>query len=156
MMARKRSRAGASLRAEPCSVSMKPDSEASGVRSSWLALATKSARISSTRRSGVRSRRVSSTRSGLTASARFYRHHDGFEPTVERHALEINDALLFVFRRRAADGLDQFRHAQGERDRFALLQCRRQRAGAPIERQHATATVESDDRIRQTGDHGPQ
>ena len=34
---------------------MKPDSEASGVRSSWLALATKSARISSTRRSGVKS-----------------------------------------------------------------------------------------------------
>ena len=48
MMARKRSRAGASLRAGPCNVSMKPDSEASGVRSSWLALATKSDRISST------------------------------------------------------------------------------------------------------------
>ena len=53
MMPRKRSRALASSLAGPCSVSMKPDSAASGVRSSWLALATKSARISSTRRSGV-------------------------------------------------------------------------------------------------------
>ena len=43
---------------------MKPDKAASGVRNSWLALATKSARISSTRRSGVRSWKVSSTRSG--------------------------------------------------------------------------------------------
>ena len=41
---------------------MKPESEASGVRNSWLALATKSARISSTRRSGVRSWKVISTR----------------------------------------------------------------------------------------------
>ena len=53
MMPRKRSRAAASSLAGPCSVSMKPDSAASGVRSSWLALATKSTRISSTRRSGV-------------------------------------------------------------------------------------------------------
>ena len=37
---------------------MKPSSAASGVRSSWLALAMKSARISSTRRSGVRSLNV--------------------------------------------------------------------------------------------------
>ncbi len=37
---------------------MKPDNAASGVRSSWLALATKSARISSTRRSGVWSWKV--------------------------------------------------------------------------------------------------
>ncbi len=37
---------------------MKPESAASGVRSSWLALATKSARISSTRRSGVWSWKV--------------------------------------------------------------------------------------------------
>src|SRR5215831_5765734 len=69
MMSRKRSRACASLRAEPCSVSMKPDSEASGVRSSWLALATKSARISSTRLSGVRSCRVTNTSSRRPAIA---------------------------------------------------------------------------------------
>ena len=60
MMARKRSRAVTSSRAGPCSVSMKPESAASGVRSSWLALATKSTRISSTRRSGVRSCSTSS------------------------------------------------------------------------------------------------
>ena len=49
---------------------MKPDSAASGVRSSWLALATKSARISSTRRNGVRSRNAISTMpAGRPASA---------------------------------------------------------------------------------------
>ena len=53
MMPRNRSRALASSLAGPCSVSMKPDKAANGVRNSWLALATKSARISSTRRSGV-------------------------------------------------------------------------------------------------------
>ena len=52
MMARNFSRAAGSSLAVPCSVSMKPSSAASGVRSSWLALAMKSARISSTRRSG--------------------------------------------------------------------------------------------------------
>ena len=61
MMPRKRSRAAGSSRAGPCSVSMKPVSAASGVRSSWLTLATKSARISSTRRIGVRSCTVMTT-----------------------------------------------------------------------------------------------
>jgi hypothetical protein len=42
---------------------MKPDSEASGVRSSWLALATKSARISSTCLMRVRSCSVTNTSS---------------------------------------------------------------------------------------------
>ena len=42
---------------------MKPSKAASGVRNSWLALAMKSARISSTRRSGVRSLKVISSRS---------------------------------------------------------------------------------------------
>ena len=48
MMTRNLSRAFASSRAEPCSVSMKPSIEASGVRNSWLALAMKSARKRST------------------------------------------------------------------------------------------------------------
>ncbi len=61
MIARKRSRAPASLRAGPCSVSTKPSSEASGVRSSWLALATKSTRIRSVTRCSLRSSKVSST-----------------------------------------------------------------------------------------------
>lgn len=59
MIARKRSRAAGSSRAWPRSVSMKPVSEASGVRSSWLALARKSARVRSERRSSVSSRKVS-------------------------------------------------------------------------------------------------
>ena len=55
MMPRKRCCAGGSSAAGPRSVSMKPISDASGVRSSWLTLATKSARMRSTARSRVRS-----------------------------------------------------------------------------------------------------
>jgi hypothetical protein len=55
MISRKRRRAGSSSRAGPSSVSMNPDSEASGVRSSWLTLATKSARSLSAFRSAVTS-----------------------------------------------------------------------------------------------------
>ena len=85
-----------SSRAGPCSVSMKPDSAASGVRSSWLALATKSARISSTRRSGVRSWNVISTRPRRRLrrrAAQRDRRHDRLVPAVERHALEELDPL---------------------------------------------------------------
>ena len=53
MMPRKRSRAAASSRAGPRRVSMKPARPAIGVLSSWLALATKSARMRSARRSAV-------------------------------------------------------------------------------------------------------
>ncbi len=84
------------------------------------------------------------------------RHHDGLEPAVERHALGIDDALLFALRRGAADGLDQFGHPQRERNRLALPQRRRQRAGALVERQHAAVAVERDDRIGQPGDEGAQ
>ena len=45
MIVRKRSRATASSRAAPFSVSMKPSSAVSGVRNSWLTFATKSRRI---------------------------------------------------------------------------------------------------------------
>ena len=61
MMSRKRSRATASFRAGPCSVSTKPSSDAKGVRNSWLALATKSVRIASSRRADVRSRKNRTT-----------------------------------------------------------------------------------------------
>ena len=55
---RKRSRATASSRAGPCSVSTKARKEASGVLSSWLALAMKSARICASLSCSVRSRNV--------------------------------------------------------------------------------------------------
>ncbi len=58
MIARNLSRASASSRAGPRNVSMKPIKVASGVRSSWLALAMKSARICSARFNSVMSCRV--------------------------------------------------------------------------------------------------
>ena len=59
MIARNRSRASASSRAGPRKVSIKPASVASGVRSSWLALAMKSARICSARFNSVTSCKLS-------------------------------------------------------------------------------------------------
>ena len=73
-----------------------------------------------------------------------------------RHALVIDDTLLFAFGGGAADRLDQFRHPQRESDRLALPQRRRQRAGAIIERQHPAVAVQRDDGIRQTGNERAQ
>ncbi len=61
MICRKRACAGGSSAAGPRRVSMKPIRLASGVRSSWLALATKSARIRSSARSRVRSDSTAAT-----------------------------------------------------------------------------------------------
>ena len=61
MIARNRSRASASSRAGPRKVSIKPAKVASGVRSSWLALAMKSARICSARFNSVTSCKLSTT-----------------------------------------------------------------------------------------------
>jgi len=49
-----------------------------------------------------------------------HRHHDRLEPAIERPALGILDALLLAAGRRAADRLDQFGHAQRQRNRLAL------------------------------------
>ena len=128
MIGRKRSRAAVSSRAEPCRVSMKPDSAASGVRSSWLALATKSARISSTRRSGVRSWNAISTRPRRPAPpSRWHerdRRHDRLVPAVDRHALEELDPLRSAAGDRAAD------RSPGPRERAAPARPAR-RAAAP-------------------------
>ena len=131
MMSRKRSRAAASSRAGPCSVSINPDSAASGVRNSWLALATKSARISSTRRSGVRSRKVSSNESPRARRpARATGMTIRLEPAVGRNALGEFDALRLAARRRTADRVDHFGHPQCDRCRFTAPQGRRDaRAG---------------------------
>ena len=58
MIERNRSRAALSSRAGPRSVSIKPNSVASGVRSSWLAFATKSCRMRSLRLVAVMSVKV--------------------------------------------------------------------------------------------------
>src|SRR5512132_3522879 len=65
---RNRSRAAASSLAGPRSVSMKPISAASGDRNSWLALATKSARLCSARLALVSSRSTSTTRGARGSS----------------------------------------------------------------------------------------
>ena len=84
------------------------------------------------------------------------RHDDGLEPAVERHPLEIDDALLFALRRSTADGFEQFRHPQRKRHRLALAERRSQGAGAVIERQHAAVALERDHRIGQSGNDGPE
>jgi len=113
-------------------VSMKPLSAASGVRSSWLALATKSARISSTRRKGVRSWKVMSTSGDGDAEAMpsssigvmIASYH------VPPHALEELDPLRRGAGRRASDRLENFRNPQRQRHRLAPAQRRRDRVHA--------------------------
>ena len=85
--------------------------------------------------------------------ARQYRGHDGFVPTVERHALEEFGALGYAARARVADRLQHLRHAQPERDRLARPQRGCNRGGPYVERNHVAAMVERDYRIRQSGQH---
>ena len=154
MMRRKRSRALASSRAEPCKVSMKPDSAASGVRSSWLALATKSARISSTRRSGVRSWNVISTRSGR---ARLASRRTGVTITSNQRSTGTRSEIfhtLFVAGGAGAAGSPRSVPACAARATPARPDAS---AGASeralcVERQHAAVAVERDDRIGHPGD----
>ena len=127
MMPRKRSRAAGSSRAGPCSVSMKPVSAASGVRSSWLTLATKSARISSTRRIGVRSWTVMTTtpaRPGappVSATGEM----NASDQRVDGSRAENSMRCALPVRMRGADRLDQLGHAQRDRGRLAAAQRRR-------------------------------
>ena len=118
----------ASSRAGPCKVSMKPESAASGVRSSWLALATKSARISSTRRSGVRSWNAISTsrrrvrrRAGDRASRS---PRTSARPARARRTRRAGRRC----RARAADRVEDLGNAQRQRHRLAAPQRRRDRA----------------------------
>ena len=87
MICKKWSRAAASFLAGPRSVSTKPEIEASGVLSSWLALAMKSARMRSMRRASLWSLNIDDEQPGAAADRR-----DG-DPVdaLDRHALDIVD-----------------------------------------------------------------
>ncbi len=154
MMARNLARAAGSSLAVPCKVSMKPSSAASGVRSSWLALATKSARISSTRRSGVRSLNVISRMSerpspavasftGVTKASN-QRSSGTRSKNSTRCGCPAGGG--------APDRLDQFRHAQGDQGRLAAAQRRRDRRRRRVEGDDAAVAVEHDRRPGQSAD----
>ena len=135
---------------------MKPDSAASGVRNSWLALATKSARISSTRRSGVRSSRVTSTSrvGGCSAGRRnatgttiaSYQRSSG---TRSMNSTRCGTSLAIA--RRIASSTSGTRSASdtGSPRRSAGATAR---AGA-FARQDLALDVERDHRLRQPGQH---
>ncbi len=112
MIARKRSRAGRVIAGGPRNVSTKPSSEASGVRSSWLALATKSTRIRSRFRVAVWSSKTisvspSPARATCTAKARSTGSRSSTssrrDPTVARAG---------------GHGFQDFRIAQGKAQRL--------------------------------------
>ena len=124
MMARKRRCAGGSSAAGPRSVSMKPIRLASGVRSSWLALATKSARIRSTARSRVRSDSTTIARPP-SASGAVQRDHGGLHLARHRHRKLSSAVCVVPVRERAVD-----RGAQ-HRDGAAPPACRRRTRRAP-------------------------
>ena len=144
MMARKRARACASSRAVPCSVSMKPDSAASGVRSSWLALATKSARISSTRCSGVRSWNTSRIEAagGASPSGRTCAMNQRSTGTRWANStLRAPPPAATVAHR-----LDHLGDAQRERGRRAARERRRDDARQRVERHDPRVAIEYDRR----------
>ncbi len=154
MMARNLARATGSSLAVPCKVSMKPSSAASGVRNSWLALAMKSARISSTRRSGVRSLNVisrisacpSSTLASLTGVTKASNQRSS--GTRSKNSTRCGVAA----RGSAPDRVDQFGHAQGDQGRFAAAQRRRDRRGRRIKGNDAAVAVEHNRRSGQPAD----
>ena len=151
MMPRNRSRAAESSRAGPCNVSMNPLSAASGVRSSWLTLATKSARISSTRRIGVRSWTVMTTtpeRDGTPASAIGATNASDQRDVGNRAENSMRCALPVALA--LTDRLDQFRHAQRNRGRLAAAQRGSDHPGLSIERHDAPVLIEHHHRIGQT------
>ncbi len=108
MMSRKRSRAAGSLRAGPCRVSTKPSSDASGVRSSWLALATKSVRMASRRRADVRSRKNSTTPDARVAIQRLRpeRADMNLEGPLAGHMLGIFDAQRLAGGQNGVDAVE--------------------------------------------------
>ena len=83
----------------------------------------------------------------------FDRRDAAGEPAVDRHAFEEFHPLRLVGGDRAADRLDDFRHAQRQRGRFAAPQRRRHAAGVRVEGEHPALAVEHDHRIGQPGDH---
>ena len=156
MMPRKRSRAAGSSRAGPCSVSMKPVSAASGVRSSWLALATKSARISSTRRIGVRSwTRDDDDAACRLAAASATGDDERLGEARRRHRVGKFDALRLA-------GPASHRGSPRPVPACAARSRPARRGAAParcaaasaLKAMHAAVLIEHDDRIGQPGNHG--
>ena len=152
MMPRNRSRASGSSRAGPCSVSMKPSSEASGVRSSWLALATKSARMRSMRQAEVRSRknirntgeprpgRCGRPRRAPRSGPQNRRVHWDAQSEIDLERLPRADDLVH--------GFEHVRAAQGERERIALRQGREEHARGPVRGDDARPRVDAHDWVR--------
>ena len=135
---------------------MKPASEASGVRNSWLALATKSARISSTRRIGVRS---CTRHQHKIAVGRFARERDRnderFRPAVGRDPLEELDALFLSRSRRSrrmASTTSGMRSANDTGSPIASAGA--SACGLGIEGDDDFLAVEHDHRVGQAVDHG--
>ncbi len=154
MMARNFSRAAESSLAEPCSVSMKPSSAASGVRSSWLALAMKSARISSTRRNGVRSLKVIrmmseppsapvASRTGVTNAS-----NQRSSGTRSKNSTRCGSRRLVA--RRIASTSSGMRSAISAGS--PRRKRRRNRAGRLVEGDHPPVAVEHDGGIVQSAD----
>ena len=118
-----------SLRAGPSSVSMKPVSEASGVRSSWLALATKSARMramaSRSETSSKVTRMKPSASPGDAQRAEASRNRRWSLSPGSRNSTERRPA-----RQRLVQRLGEFRPAEGEGEGIAGAGRGKERRGA--------------------------
>ena len=100
---------------------MNPSSEASGVRSSWLALAMKSTRSRSTRRISVRSRSVISAASTSPSGAASGATQTS-NSALDRNALAPLHGLGLAAGHHPAVGVDDVGRAQGQHQRIAELE----------------------------------
>ena len=149
MISRKRSRACASSLAGPCSVSTKPLSEASGVRSSWLALATKSARMRASRSCSLRSR--NEIRQGRTITARL-RVSSGATVASSRRSTGTRsmqlDGASCTGDQRLIDGSEQLGVAAHRGDVATPTTRPEQILGQPIGMHHIARVIQYDSRFR--------
>ena len=88
----------------------------------------------------------------IAAGRQPHRRHKGLEPAVDRHPLEELDALRLTPLAGAADGVDQFRHAQGNQRRLATTQRRRQAARRFVEGDDAAVAIKHNGRPGQSAD----
>ena len=147
MMARNRSRALASSRAEPCSVSMKPSSEASGVRNSWLALAMKSTRMRSTRLQLGQIAQREQRRHDFSVG-RGERRDAHVEQPLDRHPFAPLHPFGLAARHHPPAGVEDIGRPQGEDERLADFERRQQIERRRVGGGRAPVRPDDDRRLR--------
>ena len=126
---------------------MKPSSEASGVRNSWLALAMKSTRMRSTPPQLGQIAQGQQGRHDLVGGGRERRDAD-LEQPLDRHPLAPRRRLGFAARHHAPHRVDDVGRAQRQDERLAELQPRQQVERRPVGGDRAPVRLDDHRRLR--------